>query len=469
MFTFERWRTNPQGPLQLFSLQRTLSHSCSRCAQGDDDEDEDDEDEDDMHPGMEEDLVDTQRLYGEFMDDGPGDMMLNGERDIDDLMQRVLENPHFQDMAEFMQSDDEGHQVLSLLVPGGRASNTRFLHDIFQDMQLIRYPPRGGRGGMGDSRNLPSMLHEVPATDHPMLSRRLEPSWRAGRGGSRSSAADLLGLGPGHGAFLMEDPAGPLGGAAGFFRRDGRFLFRVQGEVPQAPNGEDGRAAALSSRWTDDGVGLSAGTRGVLASNLEQMLTTALSRNAQPHQTAGSAEASDSQVVAAPAEAVAEAAPPSSALDDTSTSSILPSADLSAIQEQLARVSGDIDMLVRDIEAVTSEVRQQASMEGEAPQAASTSSAGQGQGQAAADSSDAMEEDDELQAALRLSMQQSEAQQEPQPPQELQASNAAEQVAASQAQEVGARPEAGSGQPVVPGATSIDPVRSYPDISFWEG
>jgi hypothetical protein len=445
--------------------------------QGEDDESDGEDDEsssdseDDMHPGMDEELVDTQRLYGELMDDGPGDMMLNGDRDIDDLMQRVLENPNFQsDMAEMMQGDEEGHQVLSLLVPGSRVANTRFLHDIFQDMQLVRYPPRGGRGGMGDTRNLPSLLHEVPSTDHPLLSRRLEPSWRAGRGGSRASASDMLSQGHGH--ILMEDPTGPLSGATSFFRRDGRFLFRVQGDVPQAPNGDDGRSAALSSRWTDDGVGLSAGTRGVLASNLEDMLTAALTQNVQENQQAHASSAE-------PSAAAAEANVPSTAASSAAASLLQRSnTDLTAIQQQLQRVNGDIEMLVRDIQAVSNEARQQSVASSAAAEPASSSApAEENQAQAAEatvgaaaatdNGGDAMEEDDEFEAALRLSMDPG-ALQEASEAQAASATNA-DQAASGEAEEAGSRPEASNEQPAaaaapeaaaasVASASSIDPV-----------
>eukprot|EP00282_Hemiselmis_andersenii_P026610 CAMPEP_0169482690 /NCGR_PEP_ID=MMETSP1042-20121227/30823_1 /TAXON_ID=464988 /ORGANISM="Hemiselmis andersenii, Strain CCMP1180" /LENGTH=887 /DNA_ID=CAMNT_0009597601 /DNA_START=1 /DNA_END=2662 /DNA_ORIENTATION=+ len=380
-------------------------------------EDEDDEDEEEaeggvMHGDLEdefEDLMDAQRLMSDFSEENEHDMMLNNEHDIDDLMQHVLENVRgdAREAAGDMQVSrlaDDG-QVLSLLVPSGGRGPTALLQELLQDMQVLRFPGRGGRSGGGDARSLPRMLHEVPAADHPLLSRRQDPSSRVSRAAyapastpSETSSASAAG------ANLpeLED-----------------LLEGANSYIVDREGGGGG------SRWTDDGAGLSAGMRG-LALELEESLAASLQEQAPPRaddaaaapapdapsdQSASAAavapSTSQGTAPAAPTPATAPAA--ASGADPFISQAPAPAA-AAAASISGAGAGGAPDTAPAGTssaggdEASAGGDVKMGSSQGEAPQqeqqqqAAKPSAEGQGEG--------AMEEDedDEFEAALRLSM-----------------------------------------------------------------
>jgi hypothetical protein len=200
--------------------------------------------------------------------------------DMDIMRENVDMMDGFDLMPDDMRDNPLPHQVLSLLMPasGGHGGNAR----ILQNLQVIRLPSgRGGRErGPGEDQQSPAALHEVPAAEHPLLARA-GANARALSASHVGNADVLAGLESLSRHVRRELEAPMIFAQPGVLNPRGFFLGDPgHPAMPPGFGREDVAGGGAANRWSDDGGASSSSIRTV-AQQLEDRLVRALT-SAEP-------------------------------------------------------------------------------------------------------------------------------------------------------------------------------------------
>jgi hypothetical protein len=370
-------------------------------------------------------------------------------QDLDSILEQLMESGDVQIREEHMDMmngmdmmadmdgrDQPQHQVLSLLVPGGGGMGNRILQHLLpfsglaEDMQVIRLPSSRGfrdRADGVEDEFSPSALHEVPAADHPLLARSGEAVAETAH--SRLGGLDRISR------HMSQEMDGSMvfAHAAGGRAWPPRFFVDQPG-MPAEYGRDDPLRTGIVNRWSDDG-GSSSFMRTV-AQQMEDTLVTMLAAAAPPppqpaasmSTTSASQGASaapgdtlplsvdslpvrpDSPVyrpfAASPVPVAAEAGTGGSSNDAAGAGAAM-DVDSSSVNMPLDAAGAAASA---GPEAPAAEITTSSTTPEEAVAAAAAAAPAQAAAQEAstADGGDAMDEDDdedELQTALRLSLQ----------------------------------------------------------------
>ena len=354
-----------------------------------------------------------------------------------DVMVEAMDG--FDSMPDDMRDYPLPHHFLSLLMPasGGHGGNAR----ILQNLQVIRLPSgRGGRERGGEDQQSPAALHEVPAAEHPLLARA-GANARAQSASHVGNADVLAGLESLSRHVRRELEAPMILAQPGVLNPRGFFL----GDAghPAMPTGfgrEDASGGGAANRWSDDG-GASSSSMRTVAQQMEARLVRALTSAEPATAHAPGATGSSAALQAAPSQSqdsssarggndAAAAAQLPAAAGTAAAGSAAANAGASSTSMEL-EITSQPDAAVQEVEPLFSFPGGAAAPPG-AASSATTADAGVGP-QATAQpettstatpaaanveqplhlpnsEEDAMNEDeDELEAALRMSLEAAEA------------------------------------------------------------